>query len=95
MTRIIWTAGWNIPGCLPNPDSLFDFDSFEGARNFLVQEIDFRWDGDEWGDAITRERAGEKWLDLHTALHNAGGPTFEMLDGLREHVFWIEQNESL
>ena len=35
-----WTAGWNLPGCLPEMEPV-TFDSKEDAEEFIANEIEF------------------------------------------------------
>lgn len=35
-----WTAGWNLPGCLPEMEPAV-FDSKEDAEEFIANEIEF------------------------------------------------------
>jgi len=72
---MLYTAGWNTPGHMP--DSVDEFEYLEEAVAFLANEIEFRWDGDYWslndppsGDEM--DAVDAKYLDIHTALHNIG-----------------------
>lgn len=39
-----YSAGWNQPGYLPNPDSVADFDSVGDAQAYLVGELDYAFE---------------------------------------------------
>lgn len=39
MTKYEWCAGWNMPGCLPD-DAPTDFETWEGARDSLIWELE-------------------------------------------------------
>lgn len=41
-----WTAGWNMPGYLPETDP-GTFDEWQDAMNYLVGAIDRFWDQDQ------------------------------------------------
>ena len=63
----LFSAGFNMVGYLPNPDTVHDFDSTTDAWEYILSEIDHAWteserDGD---DAL----AGE-WLEAHTMMHH-------------------------
>jgi hypothetical protein len=46
-----WSAGWNQPGYLPNPDAVTDFDDFGDAQAYLVSELDFAFELHDNDDA--------------------------------------------
>ena len=54
-----WTAGWNMPGYLPEADPA-TFDTWHEAHAYIVGEVDRAWDEAE--DEGT-------FLDAHTSLH--------------------------
>jgi hypothetical protein len=66
-----FAAGWNMAGYGAEPDNVWVFDSFESAIAYLVAEVEHWWDGDYMGDDDPAEIDG-RYLDAHTALHNAG-----------------------
>jgi hypothetical protein len=39
-TEVKWSAGWNLPGCLPEMEPAV-FDTKEDAEQFIADEIEF------------------------------------------------------
>ena len=100
-----YTAGWNIPGCLPDTtEDAATFDTFNEAVAYLAQEAERFWDQDQ--DLMgaqdytgPEDAADARWLPVHTALHNApvthddGTHTFSETCGDGHLTFWIQPTE--
>lgn len=96
----MYTAGWNIPGCLPESEPQ-EFDTFSEAKAYLVDTVELFWDQDY--DRVTagkREPIDARWLEVHTALHNAGASHddgtqhFAQTTGDGHLHFWITPKEA-
>lgn len=93
-----YTAGWNNPGYLPESEPAH-FDTFDEAVRYLVDTVERFWDEDYAEDARTRSAFDERWLPVHTALHNAsntyddGTHTFAETTGDGHLHFWITPSE--
>jgi hypothetical protein len=86
-----WTAGWNMPGYLPETDPE-TFTEWKDARAYLIETIDRFWDEDYDGGNHGRTASDEKWLHLHTQLPLASeDESFVMMNGDGSLVFWITQ----
>jgi hypothetical protein len=85
MTQTKYVAGWNMPGYLPEMEPA-EFDSFEEAKAFIVDELEDQAnghdEGDEEGDAYERE---VRFLQRD----GIDGPfsTPEMPDG---YTYWVD-----
>ncbi len=72
-----YTAGWNQPGYLPNPDVVADFDDLSDAKAHLIGELDNDFDLDD------DERAA-----VIEAINALTGPGTTYADGW---AWWIHQ----
>jgi len=75
-----WVAGYNLSPYAPDPDNLFVTAEWSDALTYLVDTLERWWDQeyelvepDEIGDSDEAARLGidDRYLDAHTALHNA------------------------
>lgn len=92
-----YTAGWNIPGCLPEvePET---FDTFNEAVAYLAETVDRFWDEDYLVEDDDRDDVDATWLDIHTALHNLPvahdvGTQHEFSEQAGGLAFWITPTE--
>ncbi|MBE1603714.1 hypothetical protein [Actinopolymorpha pittospori] len=86
-----YTAGWNARGLKPDTPPT-SFDDIRDAIAHLVRTIERRWDDDYRTCETPDDRLDidDKWLPVHTALHNAGdGSTFHGTTGDDSLNFWI------
>lgn len=73
-----YTAGWNMPGYLPESEPA-TLDTFNEAVAYLADTVSRFWDEDYDGvDGLeeperteARESVDGKWLPVHTDLHNS------------------------
>jgi len=88
-----YNAGWNMPGYLP--DHVDQFDSLEEAVAFLVNEINFRWDGDYVAefDSIDHDVIDARYQDTFDALMGIEIGAYEAFESWEHpcdgNVFWI------
>ena len=75
-----WVAGYNLSPYAPDPDNLFVTGEWSDALTYLVDTLELWWDQeyelvepDEFGssDADAWAEIDGRYLDAHTALHNA------------------------
>lgn len=62
----MFTAGWNMPGTLPEMDPE-EFEGFGDAKSFIVEEMEEQWDeendddvADHWREVIAGTMTNEK-----------------------------------
>ena len=106
----MYVAGWNAPGYLPDTDEpLPEFDTFEEAVAYLVQQVDRHWDQDyeaQTTDATHTELPSNdnpvdaRYLPVHTSLHNTGSTipddgtrTWSETTGDGRTVYFIQPGE--
>lgn len=67
-----WTAGWNMPGYLPESDPE-TFESWDDARDYIVDAISRFWDQDaDAYDGMTNDASSDaRWLPVDTAINSA------------------------
>jgi hypothetical protein len=77
----IYSAGWNMPGYLPETDPELFEDPAE-AKTYIREEIERIWD-DTDGTPV-----GDECLTAHTEVHNSGDLFITSpVDG---YVYWVE-----
>lgn len=89
-----YSAGWNMPGCLPDNDPA-EFDTFCEGIAYLVDAVERFWDAD-YAMIDDHDAVDAVYLPIHTALHNAGHTTDDgmhhfsgIIDGTTPLVFWV------
>ena len=100
-----WVAGYNLSPYMPDPDNLFVTAEWSDALTYLVDTLERWWDQeyervepDEIGDsdAAARLEIDGRYLEAHTALHNAPRGTVSVAvtngRGYTEHL-WIEPTD--
>jgi hypothetical protein len=87
-----YVAGWNTPGYLPEMEPA-EFDNTPDAFAYLITEVERMWDEDMSTPEGYEDMGDERWLPVHTALHNAPGIPFAAttVDGVVE--VWIVEGE--
>lgn len=81
---VLYIAGWNIPGYLPESDPAI-FDNETDAIRYLSDTVDQFWDEDA---EIDRESADKKWADVHSNLPYETAP-FNIYNNDRSLTFWV------
>jgi hypothetical protein len=91
-----YIAGWNIPGCLPELD-IATFDTFEEARDFIVQEL--RNYADELRASCDVNRVSSAgWHSLAKACRGAAERASKQTDSFTlevpgdRYVYWVMQH---
>lgn len=85
-----WTAGWNMPGYLP--DNVAEFEDRIDAHNYILDAVERFWDEDYMSDEDS-ETADERWLIVHTALATDQSGEFQELAGDGSLAFWITEQD--
>ena len=85
-TGVLYIAGWNMPGYLPETDPAV-FETEGEAIGYLTYEIDRIWDqeylGEESHDAIDN-----RWMDVYSSLPYETAP-FCAQNGDGSLTFWV------
>lgn len=86
-----WVAGWNMPGYSPDPDNVTAFDTWEEARDYLVETIDRFWDSDAgYAPDSPLTTADDRWLEIHTQMPlQTRNETVMLTNGDMSLAFWI------
>lgn len=88
-TDVLYIAGWNTPGYLPESDPAI-FDNETDAIRYLSDTVDRFWDEDyrldttwtSWNDVDA------KWADVHSNLPYETAP-FNIVNSDRSLTFWV------
>ncbi len=82
----MYIAGFNLAGCVSDPDSNYITDNWNDAVVFLVDTLDSWWEADygiaEWEEenedtsSAAKQEVDNRYLDAHTALHNSPQPPY-------------------
>jgi hypothetical protein len=84
-----WTAGWNMPGYLPESEPV-TFDTWREAHRYVVETVERFWDEDQ--DSANGVDADREWLPVHTTLHHVSEENGYSVVGERL-TFWIEPTQ--
>lgn len=101
----MFVAGWNLAGCVSNPDSNFLTDDWNAAVTYLVDQIESWWDADydmdEWqveqGYDSSKSEIDARYINAHADLHNNPMPpnfnsiTYDYAGNVWE--IWIVETE--
>ena len=102
-----WVAGYNLSPYMPDPDNLFVTGEWSDALTYLVDTLESWWSleyevlpaRDDWQDGEYEAAVDDidgRYLEAHTALHNAPVGTVSVLltndRGYTEHL-WIEPTD--
>ena len=83
-TDVLYIAGWNVPGYLPESDPVI-FDNETDAIRYLSDTVDRFWSEDvEWDS----EWADRKWADVYSNLPYETAP-FNIQDNDCSLTFWV------
>jgi hypothetical protein len=88
-----WTAGWNMPGYLPESEPVA-FDTWAEAHAYIVGAVERAWDEASENladlDPDTDPHPDALFLDAHTELHVAtdGQPYTVHADG---YAYWVAE----
>lgn len=87
--NVLYIAGWNIPGYLPESDPAI-FDNETNAIRYLSDTVDRFWDEDYEADTTeeNRDKADVKWLDVYSNLPYETAP-FNIANNDRSLTFWV------
>ena len=89
-TDVLYIAGWNMPGYLPENDPVI-FDNETDAIRYLSDTVDRFWDedyaatdstGSSWNDVDA------KWADVHSNLPYETAP-FSIANNDHSLTFWV------
>ena len=83
-TGVLYIAGWNMPGYLPETDPAI-FDNETDATRYLSDTVDRFWGEDSETDSNS---ADEKWADVHSNLPYETAP-FNITNNDRSLTFWV------
>ena len=79
----MFIAGWNLAGCVSDPDSNYVTDNWNDAVTYLREIIESWWDADyaiaEWEEendlsSEAKQEVDNRYLNAHTLLHNSPPP---------------------
>ena len=87
--NVLYIAGWNIPGYLPESDPAI-FDNETDAIRYLSDTVDRFWDED-YEAGTTEENRGEadvKWIDVYSNLPYETAP-FNIRNNDGSLTFWV------
>jgi len=78
-----WTAGWNMPGYLPESDPV-SFDTWHEAHAYVVDSLERAWD----------DGSDDDYLDAHALAHHAteGEPYWVSVEQDRVR-YWVTMGE--
>jgi hypothetical protein len=78
-----WTAGWNMPGYLPETEPA-PFLRWHDAHRYIVETVERFWHE----DAVVPGHEDDQWLDVHTTLHHVREGWAYSVPSARL-VFWV------
>jgi hypothetical protein len=79
----MYIAGFNLAGCVSDPDSNYITDNWSDAVTYLVDTLEAWWYADyaiaEWEEdsgvnSTAKQEVDSRYLDMHTVLHNNPQP---------------------
>ena len=82
-TDVLYIAGWNMPGYLPETDPVI-FDNETDAIRYLSDAVDRFWDD----DYAATDYASEKWADVQSNLPYETAP-FNIVNNDCSLTFWV------
>ena len=85
-TDVLYIAGWNMPGYLPDTDPAV-FETEGEATHYLISEIDLFWD-EEYLAGDSREAADNRWMDVYSSLPYETAP-YSVQNGDGSLAFWV------
>jgi hypothetical protein len=85
MNTMNYTAGYNLPGCLPEMEPQ-RFDTFDEAKRFVIRELK------QGEDTAENEDEAERFCHTAEDVNLESGPFAigPMPDG---YVYWVEESE--
>ena len=88
-TGVLYIAGWNMPGYLPESDPAI-FDNETDAIRYLSDTVDRFWSEDDEADNNPPRHAGQagKWSDVYANLPFETAP-FNIANNDRSLTFWV------
>lgn len=88
-TDVLYIAGWNTPGCLPESDPAI-FDNETDAIRYLSDTVESFWEEDYAQDTTWTNwtKADEKWGDVFGNLPYETAP-FNVRNNDRSLTFWV------
>ena len=88
-TDVLYIAGWNMPGYLPETDPAI-FDNETDAIRYLTDAVDRFWDEDysAYITETSRNPVDERWTDVFSSLPYETAP-FNIQNGDGSLTFWV------
>ena len=88
-TDVLYIAGWNTPGYLPESEPAV-FETQGEAIGYLSDTVDRFWDEDYYDprDDESREAIDNRWLDVFSNLPYETAP-FNIVNNDRSLTFWV------
>ena len=86
---VLYVAGWNTPGYLPESDPVF-FDNETDAINYLTDTVERFWDEDYRTDTTWTawNQVDERWTDVFSNLPYETAP-FNITNNDHSLTFWV------
>ena len=87
--NVLYIAGWNEPGCLPESDPAIFLNETDAIR-YLSDTVDRFWSEDDDADNSPPRHAGQagKWADVYANLPFETAP-FNIVNSDRSLAFWV------
>lgn len=83
-----WTAGYNLTGYLPDEGAVEQFDTWQEAREYLLNEVERFWEQDAMD--LSEDFSDAEWQETHEALSKiTPGQTGGAYHG--NYSYWIQE----